>query len=126
MPTQLTIMVPDGLMRWLVTAADESFRTPEGQVLWLISVSRQRPQVRASAVNSLTQELRDLHVQAGTPSTRTIAWRITEAGGKLSHATVHEALSGRRLVSWPALASIVSVLDGNVDHFRQLWADSHG
>ncbi|MEO3861613.1 NACHT domain-containing protein [Acrocarpospora sp. B8E8] len=64
--------------------------------------------------------LQDLHAKAGKPSARRLATEI----GTVSHTTVAEALSGRRVPTWPVVASIVRQLGGaDVEPiFRRLWA----
>jgi hypothetical protein len=61
--------------------------------------------------------LRDLHLEAGEPSVRTIA-RSTKA---ISHDTVHRVLTGPTLPAWWPLERVVVALGGDVATFRQLW-----
>lgn len=72
-----------------------------------------------SAVRRMFEALRDLHLQAGRPSARAVA----RLAGDVSHTTVAEALSGRRLPTWPVLDKIVRALEGEADRFRELWTD---
>lgn len=69
---------------------------------------------------ALIAALGDLHVQAGRPSAREIARKL----GTVSHTTVAEALSGRRVPSWPVVASIVAALGGDEEPVRKIWADA--
>jgi transcriptional regulator with XRE-family HTH domain len=62
-------------------------------------------------------ELRALWQRAGSPSSRFLG---ATAGG-ISHTTVAQALSGKRVPSWAVLRSIVHALGGSEDHFRPLW-----
>jgi len=66
------------------------------------------------------QALRELHLRAGEPSSRTIATRI----GQTSHTTVNLALRGPRVPSWPVVAKVVEALDGDVEAIRPLWIDA--
>lgn len=69
----------------------------------------------------LVLRLRELHLDAGRPSVRTIA-RQTEA---LGHDTVHRLLVGAKLPSWGPLELVVEALGGHVDEFRELWKSAH-
>lgn len=71
----------------------------------------------AQGRRELLHALRELHARAGRPSSRDLARRI----GDISHTTVAECLSGRRLPSWNLLARIVQGLDGDEEEFRTLW-----
>jgi hypothetical protein len=75
---------------------------------------------RSSAEAALFKALGDLRAEAGNPSTRTIAKDV----GSMSHTTVHAALSGTTIPSWPVLSKLVNYLGGNEDTFRQLWEDA--
>lgn len=66
----------------------------------------------------LTTRLRELHLNAGEPSTRRIAARTA---GAVSHSTVHQALAGKRLPRWGALELIVEALGGEAEEFRAAW-----
>ncbi|MFJ9695263.1 hypothetical protein [Kitasatospora sp. NPDC101183] len=66
----------------------------------------------------LTARLRELHLNAGEPSTRRIAARTA---GAVSHSTVHQALTGKRLPRWGALELIVEALGGEAEEFRKAW-----
>jgi NACHT domain/Helix-turn-helix domain len=71
---------------------------------------------------AFVSELRALHARAGKPSARQLATQI----GTVSHTTVAEALSGRRIPTWPVVASIVRHLGGAEEEvtLRQLWASA--
>lgn len=128
----LNIALPDDddLARWLATAARENFRSPEQHALWIISNARARAfyharplrqRVRAEDAQVLLDALRELYRRAGSPSTRMLAARITQAGVAVSHSTVHDALSGKRAVSWHRTEALVEALGGDVEAFRALW-----
>ncbi|MFF2542125.1 tetratricopeptide repeat protein [Kitasatospora sp. NPDC058063] len=70
------------------------------------------------ALADLTMRLRELHLNAGEPSTRRIA---AGTAGAVSHSTVHQALTGRRLPRWGALELIVEALGGDPEEFRAAW-----
>jgi 1-deoxy-D-xylulose-5-phosphate synthase len=72
----------------------------------------------AEPADRLVLALQDLHRRAGKPSSRRIAAGI----GTVSHTTVAEALSGRRIPTWPVVSSIVKQLGGSETEFRSLWA----
>jgi hypothetical protein len=65
----------------------------------------------------LAGALRQLHIQAGRPSTRILAERI----GTVSHTTVADALAGKRVPSWSIISDIVRGLGGDQAVFKQLW-----
>lgn len=69
-------------------------------------------------LTDLTARLRELHLDAGEPSTRRIA---AQTAGAVSHSTVHQALAGKRLPRWGALELIVEALGGDPDEFRTAW-----
>jgi hypothetical protein len=141
MTTKLSVNVPDDLMKHFQALADSEFRTAEGQVLWLMTAAvsaaarghRLTPPSRPSAEQRLSNSrpifdaLHELLKAAGAPSSRAIAARIGELGGaKYSHTTINGVLNGTTAPSWPVLEKIVSVLDGDVEHFHQLWAEASG
>jgi hypothetical protein len=76
------------------------------------------PEVKVSPdpLRDLVLALRKLHRYAGEPSTRDIAKAIN-----YSHTTVAKAMNGDRCPSWPVLRAIVRGLQGDEDHFRELW-----
>ncbi|MEU8056044.1 AIPR family protein [Microbispora bryophytorum] len=69
------------------------------------------------ARTQLAAGLRELRAAAGQPSTRELAAKI----GTVSHTTVADVFSGRRLPTWPALAEIVQALNGEQARYRRLW-----
>lgn len=128
MTVQLTLHVQDDLMTWLAATARDNFRTPDQQALWIIHNARSRRVPQHSAAPDTAQplfdELRRLHAHAGLPSSRVISQRIRNHEGAVSHTTVNDVLSGRKVPSWRVLASILTVLDGDAEHVRTLWAAS--
>lgn len=76
---------------------------------------------RARPAREWVTALRSLHVQRGMPSSRRIAQLI----GDVSHTTIAQAISGRRLPSWAIFERIVVALDGDVAHFHRLWLAAH-
>src|SRR5438067_12349093 len=72
---------------------------------------------QSRAAQALVDALRQLHGAAGEPSARAISKKI----GTASHTTVAEVLRGKRIPSWPIVASIVRELSGDETEFRQLW-----
>ncbi|MFJ8446731.1 hypothetical protein [[Kitasatospora] papulosa] len=69
-------------------------------------------------VNLLVTKLGDLHLEAGEPSMRAVASRT---GGVVSHSTVHQALSGKRIPRWGSLELIIEALGGEPKEFQSLW-----
>lgn len=77
------------------------------------------------AAEELVAALSALRVRAGDPSLRQIASKIAGGpGGRISHTTVADALSGRRVPSWPAVAAIVRALEGDEQTFRRAWVEA--
>jgi hypothetical protein len=75
-----------------------------------------------SPCHDLLAALRELHLQAGEPSTRAIA---RSTGRAISHDTVHRILTGQDLPRWNTLELIVKALDdGKVETFRALWVSA--
>ncbi|MEV6527754.1 GPP34 family phosphoprotein [Longispora sp. NPDC051575] len=68
---------------------------------------------------ALFAALRDLHLRAGEPSTRTIAAACGR--GVISHNTVHKVLVGPRLPRLEQLLTVVAQLCGDAQVFRELW-----
>jgi hypothetical protein len=125
MPVQLNVSVPDDLMEWLALAAERNFRTPEGQVLWLLKSARgERRGMDGEAREALFSELRKLHEVAGMPTYRVITERIEQQGGNASLTTVYSTIRGGQLSSWGIVENIVTALDGDVEHFRALWVQA--
>ena len=75
-----------------------------------------RPDLSPGAHRELVAALHDLHHDAGWPSLRRLA---AEAG--CSHTTVSNAFSSSTLPSWGTLELLVEALDGDTDHFHDLW-----
>jgi hypothetical protein len=138
----LPVEVPDDMMERLRALADKEFRTPEGQVLWLIKTALdaadrrearptgERSQVdreqRIRAAQPVFDQLRTAHLLAGGPSSRVLAnviWEKTNT--RVSHTTVNGVINGAVPPSWRVLESIVKALDGDTGHFRQLWAEAN-
>ena len=77
---------------------------------------------KASATDArraLAAALRQLHSDAGKPSSRKVA-----AAGSVSHTTIADALAGRRVPSWSTLEEMVLHLKGDVASFRRLWEEA--
>jgi hypothetical protein len=91
----------------------------EGQGHVSESSSVQNPD-RSRAEAALFSALRGLREAVGSPSVRTIA---REVGG-VSHTTVHAALTGTTIPTWPVLSKLVTYLGGDETTFRQLWEDA--
>lgn len=123
MTVPLTIPVPDDLMVWLAAAAERNCRTPQGQALWLLKNARGESQRGTDKVakQALFAELQKLHENAGLPTFRVLTERIRQRNGNTSLSTVHSAITGKLLPSWTHVESIVIALDGNTEHFRDLW-----
>lgn len=116
-------------MEWLRGLAEDSFRTPDGQALWLLRQAWShaipaRPQPDPEALRFLAAELREARAQAGGPSVRVIAAKVRQEGGQMSHTTVNDSLRGLMLPSWPTLERIVTALNGDAEHFRALWVQA--
>jgi TIR domain len=82
--------------------------------------SGNRSPAKSSAEAAFFAALRDLYVRAGEPSTRAMAKEI----GGVSHTTLHAAIRGTTVPSWPVVAKLVASLGGDTDTFRELWADT--
>jgi hypothetical protein len=73
------------------------------------------------ARRALAAALRQLHGDAGKPSSRKVAAAI----GSVSHTTIADALAGRRVPSWFTLEEMVLHLQGDVVSFRRLWEEAN-
>jgi hypothetical protein len=73
------------------------------------------------AKGALAAALRQLHSDAGKPSSR----RVAAAIGSVSHTTVADALAGRRVPSWSTLEEMVLHLKGDVTSFWRLWEEAN-
>lgn len=67
-------------------------------------------------MSELGDYLHGIHLEAGRPSTRTLA-RLTG----VSHTTIADALSGRRTPSWTVLEPLVTQLGGSLDEAKRRW-----
>jgi NACHT domain len=72
------------------------------------------------AVAPFVTAMQELRARVGNPGSRKIAAQL----GTVSHTTVAEAFSGRRIPTWPVVAAIVDGLGGDSRLFRQLWQDA--
>jgi hypothetical protein len=70
----------------------------------------------AEPLNDLFLTLRQLHRNAGEPSSREIA-----KGTNYSHTTITKAMSSGKCPSWPVLNAIVKSLNGESEFFRSPW-----
>jgi tetratricopeptide (TPR) repeat protein len=75
-----------------------------------------RPALPEGPVQTLFDELHELHHRAGWPSLREMA---AEVG--CSHTTISVAFSGPRPPRWGLLELIVETLGGDTERFHQLW-----
>ena len=121
MPTEVSISVPDELFSLIKQQADRQYRPVEGQILWLLEcqlgLTGPSALPQATAVRIFRDAMRVLHVEAGEPSSRTIATAI----GGISHTTVNYAIRGGEFPSWAVTEKVVTYLDGDVARFRKLW-----
>ena len=72
---------------------------------------------RAEAIEQFAEALRELRVSAGSPSFRTMSGR----SHAISHTTLHDAVLGHRLPSWPTTAEFVKACGGDPADFRERW-----
>lgn len=72
----------------------------------------------AEHCRDLVVALRELHLRAGEPSTRSIS---KATGKQISHETVNQTLKGSVLPHWTTVEFIVKALEGDVETFRELW-----
>jgi hypothetical protein len=135
MAVPLTVNVPDDLMQQFEVLAGQQFRTPAQQALWLIKLAVDaaaktgtdtapgKREQRVAAMQPLLAELRSLWLQRGGPASRVVARTIYEKTAvKISHTTVTLMMNGTGAPTWPTLERVVKALDGDVEHFRRLWA----
>jgi predicted NACHT family NTPase len=80
-------------------------------------VAKGRAASTSTAVSALVDALQDLQARAGMPSARSLA----QSTGKISHTTIAESLSGKRVPNWPTLSTIVQTLGGDQHHMQNLW-----
>jgi hypothetical protein len=89
-------------------------------------VSAEVPQVVKMELSAFLTAVHELHRRAGYPSTRRVARAsATPARQSVSHATVAELLSGKRLPSWDVVEAVTLALGGNVAQFRRLWTAAY-
>lgn len=62
--------------------------------------------------------LRELHRDAGEPSSRKVA---ESSGGMISHTTVSKVLAGTRVPSWKSLLVIGKTLGADEVALKQIW-----
>lgn len=79
-------------------------------------------EIRDAAGLRLQSALQELHLQAGKPSARLISRRL----GDVSHTTVADLLTGRRVVSWEITRRVVLDLGGTETEFLALWKQAAG
>jgi hypothetical protein len=72
---------------------------------------------RAEAIEQFAAELRALRASAGSPSFRTMSGR----SHAISHTTLHDAVQGHRLPSWPTTAEFVKACRADPADFRERW-----
>jgi hypothetical protein len=65
--------------------------------------------------------IRDLHRDAGLPSSRTIREATRAQGSRISHSTINNILNDRQVPRWNTLAPVIQALGGDGDHFMELW-----
>ncbi len=134
MTVRLTLDIPDEIMDFLQETAAAELRSPKSQALWFLREAYGR-QARIRAPNStdynsrlhlfqpVFTELERLHLQAGKPSSRTVAQLIrkTDGGYTVGHSTVHTVLNGSAVPTWPVLDKITVALNGDILAMKQLW-----
>ena len=127
---RLTLDIPDEQARQLQELADREFRTPEAQILWLIhqAFAGRRTLLtdrRTAASAALHTEIGRLYAAAGCPSTRQIAaWAAENGSHKISHTTVHQALTSARPITWSVAEALCSALHGDREKIRALWIEA--
>lgn len=75
--------------------------------------------VHPDPVAGFAAALRELRIAAGEPSYRTLATRCG-----YGHATVHEALTGRRLPPLPLTLALVEALGGDPTQWQARWIET--
>lgn len=75
-------------------------------------------QARRAAIDELARALRVLRADAGQPAFRAMA----KASGKVSATTLHDAVSGTRLPTWPTVKAFVEVCGGDSGEWKQQWS----
>ena len=75
-----------------------------------------------AASRALVEAVRVMRAQAGQPSLRDIAERVSATSlGTLSHNTVASLLRGEAIPSWPHVQAIVTALGGDPATVREQW-----
>jgi hypothetical protein len=77
-----------------------------------------RPQLVPGPGHDLLSALRELYLQAGEPSMRTIE-RLTQRA--ISRDTVYRVLTSTTVPRWESLKPVVLALGGDVGNFHHLW-----
>jgi hypothetical protein len=72
---------------------------------------------RAEAIEEFAAVLAELRSSVGTPSFRAMAGRSRA----ISHTTLHEAVQGNRLPSWPTTVEFVKACGGDPADYRDRW-----
>ncbi len=74
-------------------------------------------QPTSNAASVFSRALHELWLDAGAPSTRSIALRTRH---RVGHTTVHNILNGR-ISRWDRIESVVIALNGDPNEFRGKW-----
>ena len=74
-----------------------------------------------TGVDDFRSALRGLYRAAGRPSARSISRELDHA---VSHTTIADLLSGRRIPSWAITQRVVAHLGGDETEFRHLWGQT--
>ncbi|WP_409003443.1 helix-turn-helix domain-containing protein [Streptomyces ipomoeae] len=91
-------------------------------------VSRSEDQ-EETPLSRFAKDLQDLRLRAGQPSLRQIARQIRHdysASAYVSHTTVAEVFRGRHLPQWQTLESVVRVLQGDPEQWKDRWIGLRG
>jgi hypothetical protein len=72
--------------------------------------------------DQLITQLAALQINAGSPSSRTIAAGV----GGISHTTANNALRGHKFPSWEVMRRIITYLGGNPEDYLPLWNQARG
>jgi hypothetical protein len=75
----------------------------------------------AGAFAAFFKAMHDLHLRAGQPSFRELERQAKKIRRPLSHTTARAALKGPRLPRYQHVKTIVDLLNGDQEHFYQLW-----
>lgn len=70
-----------------------------------------------SEMSPVTELIRKLSRRAGSPSSRAVSHRT---GGMVSHTTVADLMSGKRIPRWPALLQIARALRATPQDLREI------